>query len=85
MARKINSLNSIQLAAIEEYRRRLAEEFPDIKILKVRAINGTIDICLSDNSMRDYTTFNRTTELAIEVEDRYADVVLLPRTIPHEE
>jgi len=35
--------------------------------------------------MRDYTTFSRTTELAIEVEDHYADVVLLPRTVPHEE
>jgi len=85
MDSRINGLTATQLTAIEEYRKRLAEEFPDIKILKVRPINGTVDICLSDNSMRDYTTFSRTTELAIEVEDHYADVVLLPRTVPHEE
>ena len=79
----IEGLTAPQLAAIEEYRKRLSEEFPDIKILEARAVDGTINIRLNDASVRDYVTINCTTELAIEVEDKF-NVTLLPCTIPHE-
>jgi hypothetical protein len=46
-------------------------------------VDGTVDIRLNEASVRDYATINRTTELAIEVEDKF-DVTLLPRTVPHE-
>lgn len=79
----IEGLTAPQLATIEEYRKRLSEEFPDIEILEARAVDGTINIRLNDASVRDYATINRTTELAIEVEDKF-NVTLLPCTIPHE-
>ena len=82
MANYIEGLTALQLATIEEYRKRLAEEFPDIEILEVRAVDGAVDIRLNDASVRDYATIDRTTGLAIEVEDRF-DVTLLPRTVPH--
>jgi len=78
----IEGLTALQLTAIEEYRKRLAEEFPDIEILEVRAVDGTVDMRLNDASVRDYATINRTTGLAIEVGDKF-DVTLLPRTVPH--
>jgi hypothetical protein len=48
-----------QLAAVEEYRRRLAEEFPDIEILEVRAVDGAVDIRLNER-LCHHKSYHRT-------------------------
>lgn len=80
-----DGLTQDQLAAIEDFRQRLASEFPEIRILFVRLKEGAIDIRLSDNADRDVATMRRTTQLAIEVEDDHEGVCLLPRTVGHGE
>jgi hypothetical protein len=71
------------IAAVDEFHRRLAQEFPEIEIISVAVKEGAVDIRLSDNAHRDMATFHRTTELAVEVEDNYPGVCLLPRTVGH--
>jgi hypothetical protein len=72
-----------EIAAVDDYRRRLAQEFPEIQIISVALKEGAIDIRLSDNADRDMATLRRTTELAVEVEDDHPGVCLLPRTVGH--
>ena len=57
-----------EIAAVDDYRRRLAQEFPEIQIISAALKEGAIDIRLSDNAHRDVATLRRTTALAVEVE-----------------
>ena len=76
-------LTELQSTVVEAYCRRLAENLPEVKILDVFASDGVIEVRLNDVVMQDYSTLNRTTELAIDVEDRF-NVTLLPYVTPHE-
>jgi hypothetical protein len=80
-----DNLTTNQKAAVDDYRQKLAREFPEIHILSVDLREGAVDIRLSDNADRDVPTLRRTTELALEVEDDHPGVCLLPRTVGHAE
>ncbi|MBC8461749.1 MAG: hypothetical protein H8D67_27575 [Deltaproteobacteria bacterium] len=78
-----NHLTELQSAAVEVYREQLAENFPEIEILDAFATDGIIEVRLNYSAIRDYQTLNRTTQLAIEVEELFG-VTLLPYIVPHE-
>ncbi|HIE28795.1 TPA: hypothetical protein EYP66_16075 [Candidatus Poribacteria bacterium] len=77
------NLTELQAAVVEAYRQQLTAHLPDVEILDVFATDRIIEVRLNDVVMRDYSTLNRTTELAIKVEDRF-NVTLLPYVVPHE-
>jgi len=78
-----NNLTELQHSAVETYRGQLAENFPDIEILDVFVTDGIVEVRLNYAVIRDYQTLNRTTQLAIEVEEQFG-VTLLPYIVPHE-
>ena len=77
------NLTELQSAVVEAYRQQLAANLPEIEILDVFATDGIIEVRLNDVVMRDYSTLNHTTELAIQVEEQF-NVTLLPHVVPHE-
>ena len=77
------NLTELQSAVVEAYRQQLAANLPEIEILDVFATDGIIEVRLNDVVMRDYSTLNRTTEIAIKVEEQF-NVTLLPYVVPHE-
>ena len=77
------NLTELQSAVVEAYRQQLAANLPEAEILDVSAADGIIEVRLNDVIMRDYATLNRTTELAIKVEEQF-NVILLPYVVPHE-
>lgn len=77
------NLTELQSAVVESYRRQLAAHLPGVEILDVFATDGIIKVRVNDVVMRDYLTLNRTTELAIKVEEQF-NVTLLPYVVPHE-
>jgi hypothetical protein len=78
-----NNLTELQSSAVEAYREQLAENFPDIEILGVFVTDGIVEVRLNYAVIQDYQTLNRTTQLAIEVEEQFG-VTLLPYIVPHE-
>jgi hypothetical protein len=78
-----NNLTELQSSAVEAYRKQLAENFPDIEILDVFVTDGIVEVRLNYAVIQDYQTLNRTTQLAIEVEEQFG-VTLLPYIVPHE-
>ena len=77
------NLTELQSAVVEAYRQQLAANLPEAEILDVLATDSIIEVRLNDVIMRDYSTLNRTTELAIKVEEQF-NVTLLPYVVPHE-
>jgi len=78
-----NNLTELQSSAVEAYREQLAENFSDIEILDVFVTDGIVEVRLNYAVIRDYQTLNRTTQLAIELEEQFG-VTLLPYIVPHE-
>lgn len=76
-------LTKLQAVVVEAYRQQLAANLPEIEILDAFVTDGVIEVQLNDVVMKDDSTLNRTTELAIEVEDQFK-VTLLPYVVPHE-
>jgi hypothetical protein len=76
-------LTELQSTVIETYRQKLAENLPDVEILDVCASDGIVEVRLNDVVIRDYSTLNRTTELAVDIEEQF-NVTLLPYVTRHE-
>jgi hypothetical protein len=83
MRPKKNNLTELQSAAVEAYREQLVKNFPEIEILDAFVTDGLIEVRLNYAALRNYQTLNRTTQLAIEIEERFR-VTLLPYIVPHE-
>ncbi len=50
------NLTGFQKTVVEAYRQQLANHLPDVEILDAYATDGIIQVKVSDNSMRDYST-----------------------------
>jgi hypothetical protein len=77
------NLTEIQSAAVEAYREQLVKNFPEIEILDAFMTDGLIEVRLNYAALQNYQTLNRTTQLAIEIEEQFG-VTLLPYIVPHE-
>jgi hypothetical protein len=77
-----HQLTELQSAAVEAYRKRLAENFSDVEILGVSVTDEIVEIRLNYASVKDYSTLDRTTEFAIDIGDGFG-VTLLLYVVPH--
>ena len=76
------NLTGLQATAVEAFRRRLAKNLPEVKILDAFATQHIVEVILND-SIRDFATAQQIMKLSFEVEDLF-NVRLMPYAVPHE-